>query len=528
MIEFIKRKTAELRSNCSGNATLIMALGMPVLIGGAGLGTDLAQWYMWKRELQFAVDQAAVAGAWARTDTETEDTYQTRATQEFDSNLSAIEDFAVAPTVQLANFAGGSNNSVAVTATATRALPFSSFLTGESATIWAYAQASFEEGITLTSCLIAVDEDDEGAITVGGSSILTASCGMSALSSDDLAIRVNGNPTVDAGWIVARGGIDPWFSENTDDIILPYADGLFDPFENLSPPEPAESRTARTYSCTQANSNTTADVSTTTRTIYTYEIGPSRNNSEPFDYDDAKSNTTTVTNENGKLVASGTQEGTTNSESVHKNQVGGGGNQKIYEIKTIRITEVVNNVVEASGRNQGDVVPGTYTSIHVSCDTTFAPGVYIIDGGGIDITGQHEVTGSNVMFVLKNGAYIKIRGGADINLTAIQASDLIARGIDPAVANDLAGMLVFEDRNSEGTSRNDFTGNANTIVNGTMYFPVSTLSFAGTASVTSQCLMIAANNIIITGTTNMATFCPPETEEDTEVLNIAGKVKLVA
>ena len=132
------------------------------------------------------------------------------------------------------------------------------------------------------------------------------------------------------------------------------------------------------------------------------------------------------------------------------------------------------------------------------------------------------------MFVLKNGAYIKIRGGADINLTAIQASDLIARGIDPAVANDLAGMLVFEDRNSEGTSRNDFTGNANTIVNGTMYFPVSTLSFAGTASVTSQCLMIAANNIIITGTTNMATFCPPETEEDTEVLNIAGKVKLVA
>jgi Flp pilus assembly protein TadG len=39
-----------------GNAALIVALGMPALIGGAGLAVDTAQWYMWKRELQFAVD----------------------------------------------------------------------------------------------------------------------------------------------------------------------------------------------------------------------------------------------------------------------------------------------------------------------------------------------------------------------------------------------------------------------------------------------------------------------------------------
>jgi uncharacterized membrane protein len=69
MRSFIRKKLAGLTGCTSGNATLIVALGMPMLIGGAGLGVDVAQWYMWKRELQFAVDQAAIAGAWARAET---------------------------------------------------------------------------------------------------------------------------------------------------------------------------------------------------------------------------------------------------------------------------------------------------------------------------------------------------------------------------------------------------------------------------------------------------------------------------
>ena len=118
MRSFIRRKLAGLTGCTSGNATLIVALGMPMLIGGAGLGVDVAQWYMWKRELQFAVDQAAIAGAWARAETATEATYVTRATQEFDANLAVTEDFHTTPNVGLANYAGGTNNSVAVSATA--------------------------------------------------------------------------------------------------------------------------------------------------------------------------------------------------------------------------------------------------------------------------------------------------------------------------------------------------------------------------------------------------------------------------
>lgn len=528
MLTFLKRFVGELRSCSSGNATLIVALGAPVLIGGAGLGVDLTQWYMWKRELQFAADQAAVAGAWARTNDATAQTYVTRARQEFAANLSVTDDFASVPQVTLANYSQGTNNSVVVTVSATKALPFSSFVTGSAATVSAYSQASFSRGATFTSCLIAVDDDEDGAITIGGAAVLTAGCGMAALSDSPNAVIANGNPTVDAGWILARGGIDDWFDTNTDDVIMENMEGLFDPFSQLNPPNPAESQVQRTYSCATTSGTTTATVATTTNTTYAYFQGSNSNNATPYSYGSPKANTTISSTKNDQIVSSSTSAGSSSSSSVDWTQVSGSGQNRIWERKTTQITTTYSNVVTTPGTVGGSVMPGTYSDIFVSCNTSFAPGVYVIDGGGLDVTGQYEVTGNGVMFVLKNGAYIKIRGGSAINLTAIQASDLIARGVSTTDANKLAGMLVFEDRDSTGTSRNDFNGNSDTILNGTMYFPVSNVTFSGTAQVTSQCLMIAANTITLEGTTNMTTFCPSGSSEDTTVATTIGQVKLVA
>jgi Flp pilus assembly protein TadG len=68
MFARIRQAFSKLRSCNSGNAMLMVALGMPALIGGSGLAVDTSQWYLWKREMQFAVDQAALAGAWARSE----------------------------------------------------------------------------------------------------------------------------------------------------------------------------------------------------------------------------------------------------------------------------------------------------------------------------------------------------------------------------------------------------------------------------------------------------------------------------
>lgn len=125
-------------------------------------------------------------------------------------------------------------------------------------------------------------------------------------------------------------------------------------------------------------------------------------------------------------------------------------------------------------------------------------------------------------------AFRELKSSTSGNATLLVALDLIARGVPEADANKLAGMLIFEDRNSPGTNnRNIINGNAATVLNGTIYLPRSSMDFTGTASVTSQCLMIAAATIKITGTANMSSFCPAGVTEDTIVANEISKVKLV-
>jgi Flp pilus assembly protein TadG len=526
---FIKR----LMGDRSGNAVMLVAIGMPMLLGGAGLGVDFAQWYMWKRELQYAVDQAAMAGAWARSDSATQNSYSARALQEYNANLSATADIASAPVIGLANWAGGANNSVTVHASVTKSLPFSSLFTGHATSIEVYAQAAYEEGKTFTSCLIAVDPDEDGAITIGGSSIMTASCGLAALSTSANAITVNGNPTVDAGWILAAGGIDDWFNTHTDDTIIENMSGLYDPFKDLNPPNPSESQVQRTYTCVKGTKTTHSNVKTDKDTTYTYWKGSDPN---------TPSTMTQITNSKGKnketssstatyiIVSNDTVDGVTYTTTVTWTQTNSSsGANATWEKKTTVTTITNSGTTSTATPDQANVFPGTYTGgIKVQCQTVFATGVYILEGGGLEIDGNYTVTGSGVMFVLKNGAYIKINGGTNVSLTAIQASDLIARGVPSDDANKLAGMLVFEDRNGSGTNKNNINGNAATVLNGTIYLPKSNVDFSGTATVTSQCLMIASATINITGNANMSTFCPAGSTEDTVVANVVSKVKLVA
>src|SRR3546814_8221732 len=54
-----------------GNVLVLTAAALPVMIGGAGLGVDVTQWYLWQRELQMSVDTAALAGAYSRSEEHT-------------------------------------------------------------------------------------------------------------------------------------------------------------------------------------------------------------------------------------------------------------------------------------------------------------------------------------------------------------------------------------------------------------------------------------------------------------------------
>lgn len=530
MLGSIRRTVNRLKRSTSGNASMLVAIGMPVLIGGSGLAVDTAQWYMWKRELQYAVDQAALAGAWARSNSDTRSTYVTRAQQEYAANVSTVSTIDTTPTVTLENYNGGSSNSVAVRASATSTLPFSSFLTGRGVTVAVYAQASFTDGANYTACLIATSDDGTG-ITIGGNATLTAACGLAALSTSDSSIVINGNPTVDPGWVVSKGGIDDWLSQHTDAEIHEYMSGLSDPFASLTTPSPSPNPT-QSYNCIPGSTTTTANTSSYTETWkYTYTGTKSNALTLSTMVKQSTSATTTAT---AASVPNGTTAGTTTVTSTttgSTTSTGSGNNRTYTRVDTVYKTYTTySNVNVTTTQTQASLSQGTYSGgFQVSCTTVLSPGIYVIDGGRVKITGQYQVTGSGVMFILKNGAYFDFAGGSDITLTAPTSAQLQAFGLTSTQATQFAGMLLYVDRNSAGTTnRNTINGNSSTVLNGKFYLPKSEVTFSGTAQVTSSCLLIAAKMITLTGTTNMTSFCPSGMTNSDSVGGGAASVKLVA
>lgn len=419
---------SQLSANLSGNATLLVALGMPALIGGAGFAVDTAQWYMWKRELQHSVDQAAYAGALALAHQDSKANYETRASQEYQTNLDKVKDFASSPSISIANYAAGVDNSVIVSATATKSLPFSSFLTGSAATIRATAQASFAPGGNYQACLIALAENGT-SLDIGGNATVSAKCGLAALSCSDDAVVIDASATVDTDSIITCGKAT--VPEDNEDVVTEGATGLKDIYSDLSPP--TDDR-PRAYSCS------------------------------------------------------------------------GKGNNK-----------------------QASLQAGTYPGLVVSCTTVLNPGIYVIDGGLLDLAANYNITGLGVAFILKNGARLKLGGNGNGNRISLTppSSSFYEGTVYAEDANRLADILIFEDRNSQVPEPgHQLNGNSNSLIEGLMYFPNGTLTVNGTANVTAQCLQISAYKIKVLGNAKLETLCP--LDSTTSVGNSTASVRMVA
>jgi Flp pilus assembly protein TadG len=527
----VRRKLSELRSHTGGNAVILVAVGLPSMIGASGLAVDTAQWYMWQRELQFAADQAALAGAWARTSSTTESTYQARAAQEYTNNIQLAGEFDSTPTVSLVNYNGGSSNAVQVAASATKTLPFSSILTGRGVTVSVTATATFTPGTAgetttleaVSACMVALNSSAQGALTIGGSASGTVGCGGATLSNHaSAAIEENGNPSALFGALTATGGIESSLNNNIvgADLtkIKPNEPGLANPFGDIT--TPTGNGITRTYSCPTASTGTTtttALVTTVTETEYRYFVGPNSNASTVL-------TPTPTTTADGYLpnpanvtvgpatqtVANTTTNGTFTGSWVRGTavQIGGSGSNKKYRVPYTRITTTYADVqTTITGGSDGIArpQPGTYTSIPISCRTEFSPGIYVITGS-MDFSQNQTVTGSDVMFVFTSANNVSnINSNTSITLSGITAATLTsAYGYSTAQANQLAGMLFFDPLS---TSEIKWNGNSQTIYNGTLYMPNRPLWFNGTASVSGRCMMLVADTLTFTGTIDMSSFC---------------------
>lgn len=527
----IAKLLSGLRGDKSGNAMMLVAMGAPVLFGTTGLAIDTAQWYMWERELQYAADQAALAGAWARGNGDTGNEYYTRARQEFSANVRIVTNYTTLDDAELVDYDDGNpdttdtDNSVVVTASTTGTLPFANFILGTSTTVRVRAQATYETTQEWTACLLALDEHASRTMYFRGGPSVTAGCGIGAISDADDAVTIGGNAgTYDVGWAISGGGVsDPHGGLGDADIVENLED-LFDPFADLTPPD---NPVSRTLNCGGSAGTWTADRTISETISYTYFRGKNANQADPYNaFAGAKPSTTTSESSTGGTYTS-EPTSSTSTTTTGLYQVSGSGPDKIFEEKTTVITTTYSNVVMESG-NSGSMPPGTYTDFDIHCDTTLAGGIYVIDGGQLNVNAQYSLTGSGVMFVLKNGASIQINGGAEIDLSPMDSSQLISHGVAAEDAERLAGMLIFEDPNSPGADGNIINGNASTHLNGVVYLPNSGITLSGTMAAESSCLMIASATLEIAGTANLATMCPSGEVSEIVVGNGGTRVRLVA
>ena len=450
----LKKFSRKLRRSKSGNAAILVALGMPALMGGAGLAVDTAQWYLWQRELQFAADQAALAGAWARGNGDTGTIYITRANQEFSDNLSIIANNGATHAASLADWGTGTQNSVIVRAEVVADLPFASFVMGRSTTIRVNAQATFERTDEYTACLMALHPTAGSAMWFNGGPSVDAACGVASLSTSDTSIRTNGSSGAqNINTVASAGGIDDGMGAFANASTIENFDGLNDPYSGLTPPD---NPTPRTLSCGSSGLTYTGD-----------------------DFD------------NGDQPLS---------------------IPKIY-------TKFPRKTCKA--------LPGTYTDLEIGGNANLTSGIYVIDGGRLKLNGGNQLTGTGVMFVLKNGAQLDINGGADVFLSPMSALQLVALGIPADDAARMENMLIFEDPNSPGNSGSKLTGATNFDINGVIYMPKSELKLAGNIQATANCMMVMSSKVQVAGTADLTTLCPIGETHSVVVGNGSTRVRLV-
>ena len=518
-----------LKADTSGNAMLLVALGTPVLFGSAGMGVDMAQYYLWKREIQYAVDQGALAGAWARGNGDVGTEYKTRARQEFYANLSATRNYLLTHGIELQAYNGTADNSVYMKATVSAQLPFTKIVIGEGMTVAVEARAIWETTQQYTACLYALDPTSRRTMWFNGGPTVDAACGVGARSTDDQAIVTNGSGGAqNINWVVAGGGIDDGMGAFANAAVVENYENMIDPWEGLTPPD---NTTPRTVNCGSATANWQADETQIDAITFKYYRGKNRSAAEsagaisysgpgseaPYDVTFATTVGALFTSEPNNYYQTPVKDNLT--------QIAGSGPDKIFIEKITTSYFSYANKQNLSGSN--DLQPGTYTSFDIACDVNLAGGVYVIDGGTLKINGGVSITGTGVMFVLKNGAAVDINGGGGVYLTPMSKTELIAAGVAAEDADRMENMLIFEDPNSRGSSSSKITGNANFDLNGIVYMPNSDLVMAGTMSATAECLMVATKTLKISGTADLTTLCPVGKTHDIVVGEGGTRVRLV-
>jgi Flp pilus assembly protein TadG len=230
MIAFMKSLWRDKR----GNALVIAAASLPLVLGSAGLASDTIEWALWKRQLQRAADSAAMAGVYAKVHSETAagaPTYTAAVTADLAHNNHVGITTAVMSISPPPNGAFSADDmAVRVTLAVQMKLSFSSLFLSTPPTIRATATATIVPSGQY--CVVSLENTLVTGINATGSTNVNLGCGMITNSASQNAAVATGSSNVVASPIAAVGGIPASNNWGAGTTLQPFSANQADPFND--------------------------------------------------------------------------------------------------------------------------------------------------------------------------------------------------------------------------------------------------------------------------------------------------------
>jgi len=228
MIAFMKSLWRDKR----GNALVIAAAALPLVLGSAGLASDTIEWALWKRQLQRAADSAALAGVYAKVESQS---YTDAITTDLARNNHVGIATVVTPSNPPSSGAYTSDNmAVRVSLAVQKRLSFSSLFLRTAPTIRATATATIVPAGKY--CVVSLENTSVTGINATGSTDVNLGCGMITNSVSLNAAVATGSSEVIASPIAAVGGIPASTHWGPGTVLQPFTIAQDDPFAAVNPP----------------------------------------------------------------------------------------------------------------------------------------------------------------------------------------------------------------------------------------------------------------------------------------------------
>jgi Putative Flp pilus-assembly TadE/G-like len=215
-----------------GNAIVVAAATLPLIIGAAAIGVDTIQVSVARHQLQRSADSAAIAGAYALVQER-----EVPPSVNHDLALNNDVPLSSAPIIQNAPASGpyaGNNRAVRVILSSQRPVPFFALFSSGSMNVSVEATAAYI--YTGQYCVVSLETANVTGVIFAGNATTYLGCGVISNARSTSAVTAGGSSTVTASPIAAVGGVPPSASYVGTTRLLPYSPPQPDPYAALPQP----------------------------------------------------------------------------------------------------------------------------------------------------------------------------------------------------------------------------------------------------------------------------------------------------